>query len=379
MSDTQAITAPAKEWIAALTRLTPAMAGRKPTPILSSIIVDPSEQSVFGFDYATSASTAIQDASGIGDPFLVHWRWLLDAIRSTTGRARNMPVTAKMVGNKVTVSAAGYELHTESADIGEYPSAPESPNEVEATFPATEFRTALRRVKVAACADDTLPILSAVQFNIRGGNVEMFATDRYRLTTDHVAGIGEGETSFVLNARTLKSIDRFLVGERVLLGFNSDTRWIEIVTDNVTYRMIATDGDYPKIRSLFPEQVTASFEVDQAVLKESVKVAQFMSERFAPCYISLRESGADVEFANGIFGPSKSPVAAASLMAGDSEPIKFAMNPQYVLDALQQIGGERVRISYTEVNKPFMFTAAGVGSAEANVHKHLFMSVRMPS
>ncbi|MFF1382802.1 DNA polymerase III subunit beta [Arthrobacter sp. NPDC058288] len=377
MTIPQVVTAPAKDWIAALTRLAPAMAGKKAVPVLYNVHIDPAAGVLSAYDYDTSSVTTLAEAEGEGTPFLVTYRWLLDAVRTTTGKTKTAPVTVALDGKKITVSACGYELHAETMPVADYPEIPDlSPTDF-LSVPAGEFRAALRRVSIAASKHDTLPILTAVRVAIGDGAMELLATDRYRLAEDHVEGQGEGSAAFLMNYRTIKALDRFFTGADVVIGL-SDNR-ISIKTEHATFTSVSVDGDYPKIKALFPESVTASFEVERTVLLESAKVAERMNERFAPCFVRMFDGGAEVTFDYGLFGPSIAPLAAGGNVAGTNDEIKFGINPRYLVETLQQLTGDKVRISYTSAPKPFLFSPAGLEANDPTAPKHLIMPVRMPS
>ena len=374
---TQTITASAKDWISALTRLSPAMAGKKSMAILYCVHIDPASGVLSGYDFETSAVTTLTKSSGEGAPLLVSYRWLTDAIRTTTGKVKTAPVTVSLDGEKVTVSACGYELHAETMPVADYPEIPSPVLEASTKLPAAALRAALRRVSIAASTDETLPILEGVQVSLTSGAMEFLATDRYRLAEDHASGEGEGSAVFVLGLRAIKAIDRFLTGGEVMIG-KGDNRII-IKTDAATFTVMATDGTYPKIKTLFPETVTASFEFDRITLLESARVAEKMNERYSPCIVRLSTSGAEVTFNYGLLGPSTAPVAAGGVITGSDDEIQLAMNPKYLVEALQQILTDKVRISYTTLPKPFLFTPGGLEINDPDSPKHLIMPVRMPS
>ncbi|GAP53853.1 DNA polymerase III subunit b [Arthrobacter sp. Hiyo6] len=379
MSNLQTITAPAKDWIAALTRVAPVMAGKKAVSVLYSVHIDPAAGVLSAYDYETSCVTTVAEAEGEGAPFLAVYRWLLDAIRTTTGKTKTKtaPVTVALDGKKITVSACGYELHAEAMPVADYPEIPSVSPSTFAVIPAGELRAALRRVSVAASKDETLPILEAVRVEINDGAMELLATDRYRLAEDHLSGHGEGTAAFLLKLRAIKALDRFLTGADVVIGLSENR--ISIKTEHAAFTSMSVDGDYPKIKSLFPEKVTASFEVDRAVLLESAKVAERMNERFSPCFVRMFDGGAEVTFDYGLFGPSRAPIAAGGVVAGEKEEIKFGINPRYLVETLLQLPGDKVRISYTSAPKPFLFSPAGLEANDSNTPKHLIMPVRMPS
>lgn len=377
MNNVQSITAPAKDWIAALTRVAPALAGKKPLTILYGVHIDPAAGVLSAYDYDTSCVTNVAEAEGEGAPFLVTYRWLIDAIRTTTGKTKAAPVTVAQDGEKITVSACGYELHAQALPVAEYPEVPDLTPADFISVPAAEFRAALRRVSIAASKDDTMPILTAVRIAINDGAMELLATDRYRLAEDHVDGQGQGSADFLLNYRAIKALDRFLTGDDVVIGLCD--RRISIKTEHAVFTSMSVDGDYPKIKALFPTEVTASFEVDRAVLLESAKVAERMGEWSSPCIVRLFDGGAEVTFGYGIFGPSTAPLAVGGVAAGVNEEMKCAFNPRYLVEALQQLPGDKVRISYTSAPKPFLFSPGGLEANDPMSPKHLIMPVRMPS
>lgn len=376
MSSLQAVTASAKDWVEALTRLSPAMTGRKAAPILHMVHIDPASGTLSAYNYAVSAVTDIPGAEGEGEPFLVSHQWLLGAIRSTTGSAKKSAVTVSVDGKKVTLSARGYELYGETDDVANYPDIPAVQADVSRTVAAKDFREALRRVASAASQYPALRVLNAVNVEFVDGGLEFTATDRYRLAEDFIPGQGAGGGVALLPLSAVKSMDRFFAGESVEIGLAEE--WISIVTEKVSFTVASIDGDYPKIKHLFPTEVTTQFEMDRLALLEAAKVAHAMSERNMPCFIRMFDGGAEVTFADGLFGPSKAPLAGGGVVVGARDEIHFALTPRYFVDALQQITTTKVRVSYVNMVKPFLFTPADVDATCSRIVKHLIMPVRMP-
>lgn len=376
MSSLQVITAPAKEWIAALNRLAPVMAGKKVVQILHAIRIDPAAGVLTGFNYETSAVTGL-DAVGEGAPFLAKWRWLLDSIRITTSQDKSAMVSVSTTADRVTLRACGYELNSELLPLADYPDLPDFTPTVTTMVKASEFRASLARVRSAASMDDALPILNCVQFNATGGNLSLVATDRYRLAMDHIAGEGAGDVEFLLRSRVAQSWDRHLVGDDIKIAFSNGV--MAVTTEHVTFTTMSVDGDYPKIRSLFYKDISGAFEFDRATMLASAKVAAAMTERNTPCFIRMFDGGAEVTFNDSLFGLSKAPLAAGSAVAGCKDETNFALNPRYFVDALQRIATKKVRLSYLSPKKPFTLTPEGVEAGDTEALNFLVMPVRMPT
>src|SRR5690625_4572452 len=169
--------------------------------------------------------------------------------------------------------------------VEEYPALPAMP-EVAGTINGSVFAEAVSQVTAAASKDDTLPILTAVKIEIEGDTITFLATDRYRLAmkeitwTPHDPSIS---TSVLVKSRTLSEVARSLGGGgEIEFRLSSDDDSAELVGFSSGGRRttsLLVDGEYPKIRSLFPEESNIYATVDTAQLVEAVKRVALVAER----------------------------------------------------------------------------------------------------
>lgn len=376
MTSLQTITAPAKEWIAALNRLTPATTGKKATFILGMVHIDPAKASLFAVGRDVSAQTELSDADGEGSPFLVSYAWLKDAITSTTGRNRNGQVKVTADGKQATVAALGYKLSVETAPVADFPEKGEHQIfATRSTLDATELREALARAVVAASKDDTLPILAAVHFAPTPHGLRLWATDRYRLVSDVIVGPGIGEESFTAPASALKLIAKQLKAGSVSVGLNAKGGPIIFKTTDSVYEVTPVEGKYPDLAGLFGIKPETVIDVDRVQLLAAATVANRMSERFTPALLSIAATGVQITFNGGLFGPDVTPLAAGTL---DGDPVEIALNARFLMDALSSFKGDKVRIHGFSPLKQFSFIDGGADLADDAIYRHLIMTVRMP-
>lgn len=375
MSSLQVITATAKEWIAALNRLTPATAGRKAMPILSMIHVDPAAASLFAVGRDVTAETALDAAPGEGEPFLVGYTWLRDAITSTTGRNRNADVQVTAADKQVTVETLGYKLSIETMSIADFPEKPEHHTFAShSAVDAVELRDALGRALIASSKDETLPLLNSVHFESAPNGLKLWATDRYRLVSDIVIGPGYGEGSFTVQAAVLKHMAKVFKAGTVYVDSVANGPVI-FKTDNAAYTATPVSGKYPPIASLFDSQPTTVVDVNRIQLLEAAKVAHLMSEWSAPAFLSINTAGVRVRFNDGIFGPDMAPLATGTRAGAD---VEIALNTRFLLEAMSSFRGETVRLQGGRPDKAFTFTDGGADSNDSTIYRHLVMTVRMP-
>src|SRR5262249_56311784 len=108
------------------------------------------------------------------------------------------------------------------------------------------------------------------------------------------------------------------------------------------------DPEFPKIRSLFPDQHNARARVGVAALAEVVKRVALVADRTTPVRLSFAEGEVVVEA-----GGSED-ARASEAMGGhfDGEALTVAFHPGYLLDGLSGLGSPHVLISFTTALKP---------------------------
>ena len=131
--------------------------------------------------------------------------------------------------------------------------------------------TPWRRSPIAAGRDDTIPMLTGVRLELEGSTLSLLATDRYRAAVREIAWRPQDDgisLQALVPARTLADTAKTLgplggevtvalsrggVGEG-MIGFAGGSR-------RTTSRLL--DPDFPKIRSLFPDQHKRAGQADR--------------------------------------------------------------------------------------------------------------------
>lgn len=136
-----------------------------------------------------------------------------------------------------------------------------------------------------------------------------------------------------------------------------------------TTRLI--DGEFPKYRSLLPDQSQSTASVSTAALVESVKRVSLVAERHMHVRLSFSQGQVTLEAGTG------DEASASESIDGvlEGEDITIAFNPQYLLDGLGAIDAETAALAFTQSTKPAVITAAGEGTTSD--YRYLLMPVRL--
>jgi DNA polymerase-3 subunit beta len=209
----------------------------------------------------------------------------------------------------------------------------------------------------------------------------MAATDRYRLAVRDLTWSPEQsglEAIALVPARTLSdtakalaSADKVTValatpgaGEG-LVGFEGSGR-------RTTSRLL--DGEFPKYRSLLPDESAGVATVGTAALVESVRRVALVAERNTPIRLSFAAGEVTLEAGSGDEAQASESLDAA--LQGDD--ISIAFNPGYLLDGLGALGTEQAELRFTAPTRPAVL--AGKDDADATAgdeYRYLLMPVRL--
>ncbi|MEE1621496.1 DNA polymerase III subunit beta [Zafaria sp. J156] len=350
---------------------------RPPSPVLSGILITAGNGIVAlaGFDYEISARIEIPADTTEEGSVLVSGKLLAEISRSLP-QAR---VTIETEGSKVTVSCGRSRFHLATMPVGDYPELPVLP-ELAGVVDGEAFAQAVSQVIVAASKDDTLPILTGVKMEIEDDLITFLATDRYRLAMREVSWkptVPGLSTSALVKARTLNEVAKTLGGSgelRIALGEDSDLIGFESGNRRTTSLLV--DGDYPKIRSLFPESTPIHATVNTSELVEAVRRVAVVAERNTPVRLAFTDGQLALDAGTGEDAQAEEALETHL----DGEEITVAFNPAYLSEGLNAFDSEFVRFSFTSAPKPAMMTAQKTIDGEDEVdYRYLVMPVRLPT
>jgi DNA polymerase III subunit beta len=357
---------------------------RPSVPVLAGIRLEAGETlNVSSFDYEVSAEVSLPVATEEAGTVLVSGRLLAEITRSLPDR----PVETAAEGSKVVLTCGSATFTLLTMPVEDYPTLPEMPPPT-GSVGSDIFAAAVTQVAVAAGRDDTLPVLTGVRVEIEGDTITLAATDRYRLAVRELRwnpGRAGLSAAALVPARTLADTARSLTSgaevaialglpgsEGAQTGAGEGMIGFEGAGRRTTTRLL--DGEFPKFRSLLPDQVNAVAELPTAAFTESVKRVALVAERSTPVRLAFSAGQLVLEAGTG-----DEAQAVESLEASfDGEDIQIAFNPQYLLDGLSAIDSDTARMSFTIPTKPAVITGKPAGDEPASPdYRYLLMPIRL--
>jgi DNA polymerase-3 subunit beta len=361
---------------------------RPAVPVLAGILLEADASGsllMSSFDYEVSARIEVPAEVTEAGRVLVSGRLLADIARSLPAK----PVEVVQDGAKVTVTCGASRFSLLTMPVDEYPALPAMPDSI-GTVAGDVLADAVAQVAVAASRDETLPILTGVRVELEGDTLTLLATDRYRLAMRELpwrsASPGASAVA-LLRARTLSDVAKSLGGADVTIaltgsdapdagpgrrGVAAGMAGFEAGGRRTTSQLV--DGDYPKVRALFPADAPINAVVSTSALLEAVRRVALVAERNTPVRLSFSEGQVVLEAGQGEDAQASEAIEAA--LRGDD--IAIAFNPQYLLDGLSALGAPFVRLSFTQATKPAVLTGQAEPEGEHDTsYRYLLMPVRL--
>ena len=360
---------------------------RPSVPVLAGLLIETSpdgagELVLSTFDYETSArATVPADVSDEGRA-LVSGRLLSDICRSLP----NKPVEMSIEGAKVSLTCGSARFSLQTMPVDEYPALPQMPAAT-GTVNSEVFAAAVAQAVVAAGRDDMLPVLTGVRIEIEGDSISLLATDRFRLSHRELTwepGATDASAAALVPAKVLADTAKSLTaGHQVTIALSSTGTGEGLIgfegsagggVRRTTTRLL--DGEFPKVRTLFPSEHLTLARVDKAALIETVKRVSLVAERNTAVQLAFTQGLLTLDAGSGDEAQASESIEASV----EGEDITTGFNPQFLLDGLTAIEAPVVELAFTQASKPAVMAGAKSLDAEADLDfRYLLMPRRLLS
>lgn len=356
---------------------------RPSAPVLAGLLIDATDEGLVlsTFDYETSARATLQaDVSDEGRA-LVSGRLLADICKSLPGK----PVEMAIDGARVTLTCGSARFTLQTMPVEDYPTIPSMPSAT-GTVQSDVFAHAVAQAVTAAGRDDMLPVLTGVRIEIDGSTISLLATDRFRLSHRELGWSPHSpdeSLAALVPARVLGDTAKSLTaGSEVTIALSASGSGEGIIgfegnapggLRRTTTRLL--DGEFPKVRSLFPADKLTIAKVDKAALIESVKRVSLVAERNTAVQLAFSDGTLTLDAGSGDEAQASEAIEASI----EGEDITTGFNPQFLLDGLQAIDQPVVEMAFTQAAKPVVLSGVVEDGAQDSGFRYLLMPRRLLS
>jgi len=276
----------------------------------------------------------------------------------------NKKIGIELKDNSLLVNSDNCKVKIKGQSSEEFPLIPEVDKKNCYSAQIEEFKKAVSQVIFAVSLSESKPELSGVVFSFNNNDLVLASTDSYRLAEKKIKiknnnNENNNEKKIIVPAKTLQELVRILSGVQVNLIDEENKEIKFYVSDNqilFTYgstelvsRLI--EGQYPDYQQIIPSVNKTQAIVDRTELIRAVKLASLFSK------ININDINLDF--------PKEKNQAVISAVSGQTgenvtnleakvsgEDNGIVVNYRYLLDGLNNIEGETIKIEIIDNNTP---------------------------
>lgn len=262
-------------------------------------------------------------------------------------------------GDSVLVETEDSKSKIKGIPASEFPSIPVVEKEGSFVLAAKDLSLAIDQVVFAAALNTTRPILTGVYFSVTKDGLKMVATDSYRLAEKTLKAENvSGDISCIVPNKTIFELGAILgsvkEGSEIEVIVSKNQIFFGINKIKITSRLI--EGQFPNYQQVIPKEtktkITLSTSEISLVLK---RINLFAKENNNKVLFKVNANGLTVTTDTTQYGVGEIEMKT-KIEGADNE---IALNSQFVLDVLSNIGANEVVLELGDQTAPAIVRPSG--------------------
>lgn len=278
-------------------------------------------------------------------------------------------IEADAATGSVTIQYGQSETRINGYPPEEFPELPLPEGINSFTLPGELLKEIIRQVVFATGNDENRPVFMGVLFEINGSELQVVATDTYRLAWRKVIieNCEETAINLIIPGKTLNELLK-IIGINEQIEVTVTKNQILFVAGNVWLISRLIEGNFPKYKQVIPQNHILKVRLKTRDLLDATERASLLAQVKSPV-IKLNISE------NKIIVSSYSEAGRVHEeldVYQEGETLQIAFNAQYLGDVLKVIGSEEIIIELTGPLSPGIIKPVG-----DNEYLSLLLPVRL--
>jgi DNA polymerase-3 subunit beta len=344
-----------------LQQVSGALGGRPTLPILGNLLLKV-EDNVLSMTATDLEVELISKVTLEGDfeagTITVPSRKFLDICR---GLPDDSVITFVLEGDRVQVRSGRSRFSLATLPANDFPNIEDWQSEVEVSVTQAELRGLIEKTQFSMANQDVRYYLNGMLFEIDGSTLRSVATDGHRMAVSQTQlGADFAQQQIIVPRKGVLELVKLMDApeQPVTLQIGSSNLRAEV--NNFTFTSKLVDGRFPDYRRVMPQTTTKTLEANCDELRQAFSRAAILSnEKFRGVRVNL----ADTEMRITANNPEQEEAEEMLDVSFEGEAIEIGFNVSYVLDVLNTLRCEQVRISMSDANASALIENANDDSA----------------
>lgn len=338
----------------ALSKTTKAVSVRSPLPVLTGIKFDlqPDGLILTGSDsditiqtkIETSDDLVIEQTGGV----VLNSRYILEIVRKIDSDEISLEI---IDGSLTRISGATSKFDLNGNDVIDYPRIDLSKTGTKVLINAFTLKDVITQTKFAASEKEHKPILTGINFKAANNQLEVTATDSYRLAKKVVPLDDELTFNITIPQKSLDEIAKIIERDDLIEMYVSDRKVLYVFDNNIIQTRLI-DGTFPDTNRLIPESFDYELDIDTHYLLNAIdRVSLLTNEQNNIIKLDMDDNQVLLSSYMQEIG-SVEEILDKAFYKG--EPLSISFSSKYVNEAIRAFNSSKIRILFTGEMKPFI-------------------------
>jgi DNA polymerase III subunit beta len=254
----------------------------------------------------------------------------------------------------------------------EFPPIPTIEKEGGLSIKAQDLKRAIHQVVFAAATNTTRPVLAGVYFSVVKNQPKMVATDSYRLAEKTIkVSKSSGDISCIIPARTILELgfilDSIKEDEEIDFVISKNQVLFSVGAVKLVSRLI--EGQFPNYEQIIPKSTKTKIHFDTEKLMLVLKrINIFAKENNNKIILKTNENDVVITTETTQYGEGE--ITLKVKIEGEKNEI--ALNSQFLLDVLNNIGAQEIILGMGEKITPIT-----IRPKEKDDYTHIIMPLKI--
>ncbi|WP_019720254.1 DNA polymerase III subunit beta [Heyndrickxia coagulans] len=244
-------------------------------------------------------------------------------------------------------------------DAEEYPHLPQITEDKVIRIPADILKNLIRQTVFAVSTAETRPILTGVNWSIKGSRLNCIATDSHRLAqrTAEIETAADAEYNIVIPGKSLNELNKILPDSNEPVGIVITDNQVLFKAKHLLFFSRLLEGNYPDTSRLIPTDGKTEIVVNTTEFLQAIDRASLLAKEGQNANVVKLSSVTDMPGTIEI--TSNSPEIGkvtdrVNCKSIEGEEVKISFSSKYMMDALRALEGTEITIRFTGAMRPFI-------------------------
>lgn len=327
-------------------------------PILENFLFDikNGELAISSTDLETSMTTSIKVEANEDIKIAIPSKLTLDTLKNLPEQPLTFTIINETSGVEINTGSGRYKLSGQNGD--DFPKIPVVESDKSFTIPSNILLKAISKTVFATSNDELRLNLTGVYVQLFKDEILFVATDANRLVRYKRADIKPGvEETFIIPKKALNLLKSSLPNDEtpVKVDFNKSNAFFNFGGVSLTCRLI--DERYPDYKAVIPTENPNRLTIPRLEFLNAIKRISIYANktthqiRLKLAGSELNVSAEDFDFAN----EAQERLACQY----DGEDMEIGFNSKYLVDMLNVLDTEEVRLEMSQPNRAGLLLPSG--------------------